>query len=275
VALNDEIVTQSAPAMVRFADGTVVTLQRNSRMLLKQGASGVEVNMLAGSAIYDLKPNSNVSIPNVAAAGVSAGQKATRKLSSGNETTAMALALRGPSAGVALAPVTAGTLAVDARGGSSTFGQLTPQAHGLNPTNTSEIIIPTGADNTILSVHLVSAGSSGQPSAYIIDNITLQIPDPTRPGQFIYVTPPAGFGSPLIGASFYAPTAGPGFNATIPFNVYLQNGTLLTPGAFTNYLQQAVTAAYNDPKNPNIPQPGTTAPTYTTPISLGTLSTVP
>ena len=128
VALNDEIVTQSAPAMVRFADGTVVTLQRNSRMLLKQGASGVEVNMLAGSAIYDLKPNSNVSIPNVAAAGVSAGQKTTRKLSSGNETTAMALALRGPSAGVALAPVTVGTLAVDARPGSAAFGQLTPQA---------------------------------------------------------------------------------------------------------------------------------------------------
>ena len=61
VAVNDEIATQGAPAMVRFADGSVVTLQRNSRMRLEPAAAGVEVKMLSGSAIYDIKPKSGVS----------------------------------------------------------------------------------------------------------------------------------------------------------------------------------------------------------------------
>src|SRR4051794_12249740 len=45
---ENEIATQTAPARVRFTDGTIVTLQRNSRMKLAQGERGVEVKILAG-----------------------------------------------------------------------------------------------------------------------------------------------------------------------------------------------------------------------------------
>lgn len=62
VAVNDEIVTRTAPATLRFTDGSVITLQRNSRMKLEPLASGVKVNMLSGSAIYDLRPSSIVSL---------------------------------------------------------------------------------------------------------------------------------------------------------------------------------------------------------------------
>ena len=103
VSVHDEIATQTAPAMLRFNDGTVVTLQRNSRLRLEQGKAGVELKMMAGSAIYDVKPHSTITIdPAANPAAVTsiprAGNGTGKGTSaSGNETAATALAYRMPS----------------------------------------------------------------------------------------------------------------------------------------------------------------------------------
>src|SRR3954452_16182609 len=115
LAVNDEVTTQSAPAVVRFTDGTVVTLQRNSHMRLDAGKSGVEVKMLSGSAMYDIKARSNVAISqNVAsdtATSVKNGRTApvtplpVRGSSASNAAVVTAMAQApAPSAGIALAP---------------------------------------------------------------------------------------------------------------------------------------------------------------------------
>jgi hypothetical protein len=118
VAVNDEIVTHTAPATLRFTDGSVVTLQRNSRMKLEPLPSGVGVKMLSGSAIYDLKPSSTVSL-GTKYSGTdipgNAALAATARPVSQNEATATALAYRmpasAPSSGIVFAPSMFGTAA--------------------------------------------------------------------------------------------------------------------------------------------------------------------
>src|ERR1017187_4915573 len=101
-AANDEIGTQTAPAPVRFTDGAFVTLQRNSRMKLQPGPAGVEVKMLSGSAIYDVKPKTSLAVsPGMTSARASAAapvlSAALRTSSSSiSEAEATAFAYRMP-----------------------------------------------------------------------------------------------------------------------------------------------------------------------------------
>jgi hypothetical protein len=117
VAVNDEIVTHTAPATLRFADGSVVTLQRNSRMRLEPLSSGVGVKMLSGSAIYNLKPSSAVSVETrYSAAGVTGNLlTAPVRPSSQSDGTATELAYRRPAStpnsGIVFAPSMFGTAA--------------------------------------------------------------------------------------------------------------------------------------------------------------------
>ena len=118
IAVNDEIVTHTAPATLRFADGSVVTLQRNSRMKLVALSSGVEMKMLSGSAIYDLKPSSVVSVGN-RSSGTRIPENVavapSRRPASQDETPATALAYRmpasAPKSGIVFAPSMFGTAA--------------------------------------------------------------------------------------------------------------------------------------------------------------------
>lgn len=266
VSVNDEITTQAAPAMVRFNDGTVVTIQRNSRAKLTAGQAGVEVKMLSGSAIYDIKPRSTVSIRNdvTPSATVANGRSVTpatvpfpvRGSASSNAAVASALAQAPPSSGVVLA-------AADTKSG--VFSSA-PRARTL-PTQGSDFI--TLSNGTRVEVHLVSGGGGNAPSVYVIDRIVVAIPDTSRPGETLYLAPPKGFVSPLIGASLTIPS---GLNPTvgINLNVTLLNGTPLTPAQLADLLQQATNAAYNDPAN-FLPS-GTTAPQFPNPVTNGVLS---
>jgi FecR protein len=270
VAVNDEIVTQAAPAMLRFTDGTVVTLQRNSRIRLNQGPSGVEVNMLSGSAIYDLKPRSNVSVANTMSAvngattshaASMAGSVPAVRIVPGNEAIATALAHDAPSSGMVIS-------ASDVKTGTFSHMGPTPKQNTLL-NNKSDTI--TLANGTILEVHLVTGGGPGGKSTYVIDRILFAIPDTGRPCcETIYLTTPKGADSPLIGASFVVPgglTPAVGVN----LNVFLLNGTPLTPAQLANLLQQAANAAFSDPLNKYVP-PGATPPQFTGPITIGVLS---
>jgi hypothetical protein len=271
VAVNDEIVTQAAPAMLRFTDGTVVTLQRNSRMKLNQGSSGVEVKMLSGSAIYDLKPRSNVSVANTMSAlnGAATSQAASMtgsvpavRMAPTNEAMATALAHAAPSSGMVIAAsgVNAGTF--------SPMG-LTPKQNTLVNAKSSTVTLPNG---TILEVHLVAGGGPGGQATFTIDKIDFPIPDTGRPCcETIYLTTPRNANSPLIGASFVIP-GGCDCLETINLHLFLQNGTPIDPATLATLLQQASNAAFNDPLNKYVP-PGTTPPQFPGPVTIGTLST--
>jgi hypothetical protein len=275
VSVNDEITTQSAPAMVRFTDGTVVTLQRNSHMRLDAGRSGVEVKMLSGSAIYDLKARSNVSIPSqgspttAASNGRSVQPSAAvfpvRGSSSSNAAVATALAQAPASSGIVLA-------AADMK--TATFSS-DPRARTLPTQNSDSIRLANG---TILEVHLVSGGgNTGQPSVLVIDRVIFAVADPGRPGDIIYLTPPKGFVSPLIGSSLTLP---PGLcgqfqsKCQIPVNlsVTLLNGTPLTPAALADLLQQTANAAFNDPNNLFLPGQTPPTPQFPSPATNGLFS---
>lgn len=269
LSVNDEITTQSAPAMVRFSDGTVVTLQRNSHMRLDAGKSGVEVKMLSGSAVYDIKANSNVAIHNDAiSSNTATSAKNTRTVapapfpmrgtaaSNAQVVTAMAQA---PSSGLALAPA-------DIK--SAVFSSA-PRARTLPTQGSDQIFI---GSTTILETHLVSGGgNTGQPSVLVIDRVIFKVADPSRPGEFVYLSPPKGFVNPLIGSSLTVP-AGLTPLVNVNLTATLLNGTPLTPAQVTDLLQQAANAAFNDPNNFFLPGQAPPAPIITGPVTIGTLS---
>ena len=272
VSINDEIVTQSAPAMLRFNDGTVVTLQRNSRMKLTAGHSGVEVKMLAGSAIYDIKPRSTVSIGDQVAPSSAVSSREipstpvvtpfpVRGSAASNAAVASALAQApSPSSGIALAP---------AETSLATFSAA-PRARTLPSDSLVNTI--TLANGTIIECHLVSGGgNTGQPSVLTIDRIIFAVADPSRPGDTIYLTPPKGFANPLIGASITVPA---GLTPLVGINlpVTLLNGTPLTPAQLADLLQQTANAAFNDPNNLFLPGQTPPTPQFPSPVTNGQLS---
>ena len=249
VSANDEIATQAAPAMVRFTDGTVVTLQRNSRMRLEQGPSGIEVKMLSGSAMYDLKSHSTVSVGPKAAAtralATTPMNVPTRSAAAAasNEAIATALVYRAPSvapsSGVAFAPAMIST------------GQFGPAAG----TTRQAITTPGGnfvtlANGVVLEVTPVP-NSTGQ---FTISRVLIPV---TANGQPSYATAPS---STLLGKGLVVTNQGGAQQQITIFN----GATPMTPtdvnAAITAAGQDAITNA-----------PGAT-PRQTGPISVDPVS---
>lgn len=234
VSVNDEIVTQSAPATVRFADGTVVMLQRNSRMRLEQSAAGVKVNMLAGSAMYDVKPNSRVSLgPKPASVRLPGGfmETAARPgVSGGNSANSAALAYRmpatQPSSGVIFAP-----MAISAAHFST--AQFLPAATRQEytiPSNGPTVVLPSGV---ILEVTPVP----NAPGQYTINRILVPVTNPG--GQLVYANVVT---SPLIGAGLAVLNQGTASQQITIFN----GANPLTPDQANAALQQAAQNAVSN-----------------------------
>lgn len=249
VNANDEIATQSAPAMVRFSDGTVVTLQRNSRMRLEQGPAGVEVKMLAGSAMYDLKSRSTVSVaPALAAARIPSNTPVnaparTAVSASSNEAMATALAYRmpavAPSSGVVFAPTAIST------------GQFGPAAGAAR----QAITTPGGtyvtlANGMILEVTPVQ----NSPGQFTISRVLIPV---ISNGQPTYATSP---NSALLGNGLVVQNQGTAQQQITIFS----GASPLTPAQ----VNAAFTAAGQDAANN---APGAT-PRLTTPISVDPVS---
>jgi hypothetical protein len=159
VAVNDEIATQTAPAVLRFTDGTIVTLQRDSRMRLEAGPTGVEVKMLSGSASYALKARSTVSFgPKITGLGIPTNipSSAPSRPASQNEETATALIYRmpaqAPGSGVVFAPSMISTAA---------FAPTI--AHQVTPPPQSVIILPSG-----LAIFVTPITAQGVTTGYTI-----------------------------------------------------------------------------------------------------------
>lgn len=271
LSVNDEVTTK-APAMVRFKDGSVVTLQRNSRMRLQSSTSGVEVKVLAGSAIYDVKPQSGVSLVPAAASTIRVAPPTTERaaiktpiaLASRREITATALSTSAvaPSSGVVLGQL----------GGSVTTGTLTGTftsgkgAQAATIVGRSDKI--TLANGTILEVHLVQGGNK---STYVIDKIDFPY---TVPGDgTAYLTTPRNNPSPLIGATIMLMPPPP--NGVLSQNILVVNdprtGALIPPDQFQALLAQAAQSAFQDPANP-FSAAGATPPPFPSPVNVGTFS---
>lgn len=256
VSLNDEIVTQTAPAVVRFTDGTVVTLQRNSRMRLDPGPSGVQVKMLSGSAIYDIKARSAVSIApavdKAAAATTPVLPKANAvQAASARQAQASALAYKMPEATSAGSGVVYAPAAIS----SGVFMAAAARDAVTEPGSGTRIELPNG---TILEV------TSTQNGGYIINKVDVPVYSPD--GTKIYVTPST---SPLVGATIVPPQAGSPSTATVT----LPGQTApLSPTDLATQLSNAATAAYTE-SVAQLP-PGTPAPSFS-PVTTGTFTPNP
>lgn len=252
VSIHDEITTQSAPAMLRFNDGTVVTLQRNSRLRLEQGKAGVELKMMDGSAIYDVKPHSTIRIDPAANPSVvtSARPPATAPgnsaPASGNEATAAALAYRmpatAPGSGVVFAPSMIST---------NSFQPQSGRQATATPGGGLKVTLPNG---TILEVHEVSQG--GQ-STYVIDKIAA----PVGNGQYLAVDSPS-----LIGATIVVVNTGTGQSQASIFSP--GSSTPLDPAAVADLISQGATASYNDSVGKGQIPPTTPAPAPPGPVTV-------
>ncbi len=259
VNVNDEITTQQEPAMVRFADGTSVQLQRNSRMRLDASPSGVKVNVLSGSAMYDLKPRSTVSLTSAVTKNASLSadtaarlvnvDRASRGLPalrfiSQNEGAATVLAQNTARTGIVL-PVETVQATLASGGTFASGGNGTNRRVSFIPSNRDTITLP---DGTILLVNFVGGGP-GNTATFIIDQVICAAKGSN--GDTIYITRPDPFNSPLAGASIVVPTSQNGITQmNVDFsNVRLLNGTPISTGQFAALLAQDCAAAYNDPRN--------------------------
>ena len=225
LAVNDEVATQAAPATVRFTDGTVVTLQRNSRMRLEPGPSGTEVKMLSGSAVYDLKSRSTVSFGSTAVTTripASAVPAAPARAASQNENVATALAYRmpvaAPSSGVIFAPSMISTAAF--------ASSVTRQVN--SPGGQTAVILPSGLVLIVNPVMNAQGGVSG----YTVVGVGAA----TASGSIIQtpnVTNLNGFTISVTGGQVQI--AAPG------------QTSLLTPSQAATLLQTITTAVNNSP----------------------------
>jgi hypothetical protein len=158
VAVNDEIATQTAPAVLRFSDGTVVTIQRDSRMRLEAGGSGVEVKMLSGSASYALKSKSTVSFgPAITAMRANVNKPITIPAQSNSQNGESPAAIyhmpaQAPGSGVVFAPSMISTAA---------FAPTI--AHQVTPPPQSVIILPSG-----LAIFVTPITAQGVTTGYTI-----------------------------------------------------------------------------------------------------------
>jgi hypothetical protein len=231
VNANDEIATQAAPAMVRFADGTVMTLQRNSRMRLEQRPSGVEVKMLAGSAMYSVQSRSTISLgPAVAAVRASTntsvnGPARGTLSTSSNEALATALAYRmpaqAPSQGVVFAPTAIST---------SQFG---PAAGATRQAVTSPggqyVTLPSGVVLEVIPV-------PNSPGQYTVSRVLIPV---TVNGLPTYATAP---NSTLLGAGMVVLNQGTAQQQVTVFS----GATPLTPAQLSTAFAAAGQDAVNN-----------------------------
>lgn len=62
VALDDEVATGPVPATLRFADGSTVSLARNTKVRVEADGSSYSVRVVSGSVRYNLNPKSAIRV---------------------------------------------------------------------------------------------------------------------------------------------------------------------------------------------------------------------
>lgn len=225
VSVNDVIVTQNGSARLRFADGSTVTLQRNSRARIESASSRVEVKMLEGSAIYDVKKGSSLAINapvlSNAPAAQAIAQGAPRQAAAPVEYRMVAQSSStGSTSGVVVAPKAISSGAFFAAGNRNAV---------TSPGTGSKIVLPNG---TIMEVTTNANGS------YTVTKINIPVTNPNG-GAPIYITPDTP--SPLVGATV---TLGSTTNEA-NMSVTLPGATApLTPDQLGNEVYATVTIAF-------------------------------
>lgn len=206
VAANDEIVTRTAPATLWFTDGSVVTLQRNSHMKLEPLAAGVEVKMLSGSAIYDLKPASTVSLGAKLPGAVASRTVRPVQASIGSQNslppTALAYRLPAGSKGVVFAPSMFGT----ANFGSSVSNTANPSGARNMITLPNGLVIfvnPVTAGGVVTGYTIIGVGADTQtggilptPNVTGLDGFTITVVNAPNGNNQVQIFPP-GSSTPL------------------------------------------------------------------------------
>jgi hypothetical protein len=234
-------------------------------MKLQPGPAGVEVKMLSGSAIYDVKPKTTPAInPAMADARTAAGapvlNAALRTSSSSTgDAEATALAYRMP-----VVPPQSGMVFAPAAISTGTFLQATITRDLTTPSGLS-IVLPgsPGGTGAVISVNAVVQGGV---TTYVITGIAVPVQEPN--GTVAYVTANA---SNLIGAQVviqYGNTGQqqqisifpPGVSTSNPANAL--SGTVIATS-----IQTAATGSFQtSTQNGQLPA-GTSPPTSPNPVT--------
>jgi hypothetical protein len=190
-------------------------------MRLEQGRSGVQVKMLAGSAIYDFKSQSTVSVPTVSRVRNSAPAQAeviARAASrSSNQAAAEALVYRmpatAPQSGIVMAPAAISSAQFLPVAGRQAYTSPDPGSnHVMLPNGMILQVTPSGAGQYTINAILVPVTNAG--------------------GQLTYATVVS---SPLLGAGLTVANTGTSQQQVTIFS----GSTAMTPDDANTALQNA------------------------------------
>jgi hypothetical protein len=248
ISATDEIATAANPAVIRFVDGSVLTLQRNSKV--KLDASPAKFSLLSGAAIFDGRPRI-ASLVSTKGPGMAAYAQVS-PASVARYSTASATAALAP-------PVPASYAAMYQSPGSQqyyvapnalTSGTFIIVGHAGGGPGTPEIVLPNGID-----VILTPTTTNGV-TTYTIASFQVPVTAANGTVSYLTVTPTS-----LVGATINISNPTPGASSTVTVT---ENGSNVTSSVAAT-VQAAATAA--------LPGSGLTGTVATvSPISVGTFS---
>jgi hypothetical protein len=212
LTVGNEVTTDTAPAVIQFADGSVVTLQPHSKVRIEGQSSGPVARVVQGSAIYDVARTSS-SRP-----GDGTGQPGLRTPSGAPPADPSARVNRSPARPQPGAPAPRTV---------SFTGSFSPGVSGTGP----QIISPNGVTMNLTAVVNPSTGAQ----TFVVSSIQQTIALPGGGTAVVTVT-----SGTLIGATVGGVTTG-----TITFT---QSGssTPLTPQQTATAVQTGLQQAINN-----------------------------
>lgn len=193
ISATDEIVTTNTPAVIRFSDGSRLTVQRNSSVRLQASAS--KFTMVTGAAIYDAKSqiaptvapsktsvNMSTAMGQIAALSRPVGASSSRRLVAATSSNTGRLSLRDTTTTTTPSGPTL-TLA------DGTILHLTAiqQINGITQYAVTSIQVPVEVPGqstpTYLTVPLSNSTTAGQINSSLTINV-LTTPGVDNPAQF-------------------------------------------------------------------------------------------
>jgi len=247
VSIGDEITTKGASAVVQFPDGSGVTLQPNSKLRIEGQPAKPSVQVVSGSAMYDLARTSTVRVVN--SKGQTVSSIFDRPLPAANPAGLDPLT---PAVVYRNNPRQPGTIAPSSAILFGTFVQGSTVPGGV-PTDPA-VILPNGLTINLTATTNPTTGAV----TYTVTSVTTPVTLPNGTTTTLTITSGA-----LIGDTITPPSGGAGSGTSAAgVTITTSSGTPVTNP--NTVLQTTVTTGV---ANSTLPT-GTTAPTPS-PVSTG------
>jgi hypothetical protein len=270
ISATDEIATGATPATIRFSDGSMLTLQKNSKV--KLDASPAKFSLVSGSAILDGAPRTaataikgSANLPAIAQNNQSAAVRY-------NAASATAAVMPLPEAVPAYRSPGSQTVYISPN--SLTTGTFTSISHAAgDPTaQTGEIILPSGLK---LEVTLTTPGTATTPPTYTINSVLVPVTETSAGGvvttTFIS-TPTTALTNATVTVS--NPTQQTGTPVPVTLSITLPNTTTpVTPAQLPTVITTVTTTTITA-NLPTLPTGTTVTAAPTSPATINTFSPI-